>query len=72
MKEVIIGLRGTNEKLRRENMALKRQNSALRQVVLHQCPICRIAWCEDRERLAQSALGREWQLLQTGGDVFGG
>ena len=71
MKEVIIGLRGTNEKLRRENGALRRQNTALRKVVLHQCAICRIAWCTERERLAQDALGREWQLLQTGGDVFG-
>jgi hypothetical protein len=56
----MLSLRGALGEQLRDNARLKRQNAALRSVVLHQCAICRIAWCPDRERMARQALGRQW------------
>lgn len=60
-----LALRGTITRLTTDNARLRRQNTLLRQVLLHDCPVCRIAWCDERERLVQKALGREWQTLRT-------
>lgn len=48
--------------------AARRTNARLRAALLHSCPICRLAWCEERERLIRAALGRQWQLLEVPGE----
>lgn len=43
---------------------LARQNARLREALTHECPVCRIAWCDERERLVDRALGRQRQTLR--------
>jgi hypothetical protein len=59
-----MSLRASNDQLRQDNARLRRQNARLRDVVLHDCPVCRVARCDVRERLMHAALGREWLLLR--------
>jgi|SoimicmetaTmtHMA_FD_contig_41_11049729_length_374_multi_2_in_0_out_0_2 hypothetical protein len=60
----MLEVRATVRQLITENMRLRRKNSLLRDAILHQCAICRIAWCAEREHLAREALGREWPSLR--------
>ena len=50
--------------LRQRMNYLARQNAHMRKVLLHDCEICRIAWCPERERLTEQALGRQRQTLR--------
>ena len=50
--------------LRQRNRFLGRQNARLLNVVLHDCAVCRIAWCDEREKLIDQALGRQRQTLR--------
>lgn len=52
--------------LRQRNQFLSRQNTRMRAVLLHalECAICRIAWCDEREKLVDRALGRQRQTLR--------
>lgn len=44
---------------------LARQNRHMRAALLHECATCRIAWCDEREKLVDRALGRQRQTLRT-------
>lgn len=61
----MLTLRGTLQRALADNTRLRRKNTLLRNALLHDCPVCRIAWCDERERLVHEALGREWQTLRT-------
>lgn len=66
MMDTIFGLRGTCDMLRRENAELKRRAARMRAVIFHEldCSVCRIAVCEQREKLLREALGRSWLTLR--------
>lgn len=50
--------------LRERMNYLARQNARMRDVLMHDCAVCRIAWCDERERLVDRALGRQRQTLR--------
>jgi hypothetical protein len=57
--------RGAIQALERQLAEVRRQNTRLRAAMLHDCHICRIAWCPEREKLVDRAMGRQRQTLRT-------
>ena len=57
--------RAAQDALRKQLADCRRQNARLRAAMLHDCAVCRIAWCDARERLIDQALGRQRQTLRT-------
>jgi len=62
-----MGLRGERDMLRQQLGQARRENRRLRAAVLHECEICRIAWCDAREKLIREALGRNWLRTEVPG-----
>lgn len=64
MRDSLMSLRGERDMYRREIASLRRSYLRMRRALLHDCPICRLAWCTERERLVREALGRQWLTTQ--------
>lgn len=67
IKEVVINLRASNQALEKRLLDVKRQNAKLRDFAVHDCEICRVCRCPERERLFRAAFARELLTLHTRG-----